>query len=110
VVVTKKIAYQASPPVGDGPIAIPRSPRHPLINQNHDDFVLGAQLDRRRRSAICLPRPVAHRDTRTLARRPGRKRPVQTAGQIARGLRIPMKQYLDAKRRHHLTISGQPHD
>src|SRR5262245_43626961 len=102
-VLAKEIADQLSPFVGDDPIARPRAPCHPFIDEDHDDLVFGIQIDRGW-SAIGLPRPVAHRNTRTIAHRTDRKRPIEAGRQLPRLVRCPMKQHLNAKRRNHQSL------
>ena len=55
-VLAEEIVDQMSPFVGDRSVARSRSPRHSFIDQDHDDFALGVQVNRRGRSAVRLPR------------------------------------------------------
>ena len=66
-----------------------RSPRHSFIDQDHDDFALGVQVNRRGRSAVRLPRPVVHRNARTVAHRARRKRPIRDGSQVVAPRSIP---------------------
>ena len=104
-VLAEEIADEMPPFVGDGLIARARAPCHPFIDQDHDDFALGIQVNRRGWSAIRLSRPVTHGNTRTIAHRPSRKRPIEAGRELSRLARFPMKQHLDAKRRDHPSLA-----